>query len=145
MRLAHAWASCSQWLAQTTYITLCGFVHQGDSHLQQSTASSRPWLLQKSKGAHPAPRRTQGVPGKQKREESPPLASSGGFGILGKCDLSGELGTAFLVFFYPTALQRFPVSSSSYVIHSLRAVVSVSSFKLQYSSFSSASEIFLTK
>lgn len=143
MRLPQASASCSQWPAQPTYTTPRGFIHQGDPGLQQNTAMILPCLLQKSKCAHLALRRTQGVLGKQKWEESSP-SFLGGFRVLGRqAFFSEELRAAFLWVFLPNCYSAFStVSPSSPVIHLLQVVLSVSNFKLQDFSFPSASESF---
>lgn len=141
IRLAHASASFSQWLAQTTYITLCGFIHQGDPHFQQNTASSRLWPLQKRKCTHLAHRRIQGVPGKQKWR-NPLLVSSGWIWGFSKLSLLGRAPSCFPGVFLHNCCQHSSVSPSSCVTQPLRAVLSISDFKLQ-NSFSSVAEISL--
>lgn len=142
IKLTHASVSWSQWLAQTTYITLCDFIHQGDPHLQQNTASSRLWLLQKRKCTQLAPRRIQGVPGKQK-PRNPLLVSSGWIGGFRELSLLGRAPSCFPWVSYTAAVQHVSVSPSSRVTQPLRAVLSVSDYKLQYSSFCSVAEISL--
>lgn len=108
IRLPHASASCSQWLAQPTYIALRGFIHQGDPQLQQNSAMTLPCLFQKSKCAHRALGRTQGALGKQKREQSSPICVDLGFRETSL--LLRRAQSYFSRVFLPNTIQRFLLS-----------------------------------
>lgn len=92
-------------------------------------------LASPEKEVHTAcPQKNQGVPGKQK-PRNPLLVSSGWIGGFRELSLLGRAPSRFPWVSYTAAVQHVSVSPSSRVTQPLRAVLSVSDYKLQYSSF----------